>query len=52
MPYSISVPRLLGGRLSLDFVNETLPNAELSWEHLIDFLESTKIVLPSAVPSF
>ncbi len=44
MPDSISAPRLLGGRLSLDFVNETLPNAELSWERLIDFLESTKIV--------
>src|SRR5438477_13005421 len=44
MPYSISAPRLLGGRLSLDFVNETLPNTELSWERLILFLESTSIV--------
>jgi predicted RNA-binding Zn ribbon-like protein len=35
---------LLGGRLSLDFVNSTPSNAELSWERLIRFLESTSIV--------
>ena len=35
---------LLGGRLSVDFVNATPPNPELSWENLIDFLESTSIV--------
>ena len=35
---------LLGGRLSVDFVNATPPNAELSWERLIHFLESTDIV--------
>jgi len=38
-----SIP-LLGGRLSLDFVNSIPPNAELSWECLIRFLESTSIV--------
>jgi predicted RNA-binding Zn ribbon-like protein len=35
---------LLGGRLSLDFVNATPSNAELSWARLIQFLESTNIV--------
>jgi predicted RNA-binding Zn ribbon-like protein len=34
----------LGGRLSVDFVNSNATNSELSWEHLIDFLESTSIV--------
>ncbi len=38
-----SIP-LLGERLSLDFVNSIPPNAELSWECLIRFLESTSIV--------
>lgn len=36
--------QLLGGRLSLDFVNATSSNAELSWERLIHFLESTSVV--------
>ena len=44
MPYSKSVPQLLGGRLSVDFVNATLSNAELSWESLVHFLESTSVV--------
>jgi predicted RNA-binding Zn ribbon-like protein len=44
MPSSSSVPQLLGGRLSLDFVNATPSNAELSWEQLIGFLESTRVV--------
>jgi predicted RNA-binding Zn ribbon-like protein len=35
---------LLAGRLSLDFVNSTPPNAELSWERLIQFLQTTNIV--------
>jgi predicted RNA-binding Zn ribbon-like protein len=35
---------LLGGRLSIDFVNATPPNAELSWERLIHFLDLTNIV--------
>src|SRR5260370_7240358 len=33
-----------GGRLCVDFVNAPTPNSELSWEHLIDFLESPNIV--------
>ena len=35
---------LLGGRLSVDFVNAAPQIAELSWERLIDFLDSTNIV--------
>ena len=44
MPISTPTSRLLGGRLSLDFVNATPTNAELPWERLIQFLESTSIV--------
>src|SRR5207302_11234357 len=44
MPSPTLVPQLLGGRLSLDFVNATPSNAELSWERLIHFLESTSVV--------
>ncbi len=35
---------LLGGRLSVDFFNATPSNAELSWERLIHFLQSTGII--------
>jgi predicted RNA-binding Zn ribbon-like protein len=35
---------LLGGRLSIDFVNSVPASQELSWERLISFLESTHIV--------
>jgi len=44
MPITTSRLPLLGGRLSVDFVNATPPNPELSWERLIHFLESTSIV--------
>jgi predicted RNA-binding Zn ribbon-like protein len=44
MPNSTSQVTLLGGRLSVDFVNTTPPNAELSWERLIQFLNLTNIV--------
>jgi predicted RNA-binding Zn ribbon-like protein len=44
MPISTPASCLLGGRLSLDFVNATPTNAELPWERLIQFLESTSIV--------
>jgi len=36
--------KLLGGRLSVDFVNATPSNVELSWKRLIFFLEVTRIV--------
>jgi predicted RNA-binding Zn ribbon-like protein len=35
---------LLGGRLSIDFVNSVPPNSVLSWDRLIQFLDSTDIV--------
>jgi len=44
MPLSASRLPLFGGRLSVDFVNAAPPNPELSWEQLVDFLESTSIV--------
>ena len=44
MPFSTSAPRLLSGRLSLDFVNANPSSAALCWAHLIRFLESTRIV--------
>ena len=37
---------MLGGRLALDFVNTTPLNSELSWEGLILFLETVRIVSP------
>jgi predicted RNA-binding Zn ribbon-like protein len=44
MPFSTSAPRILGGRLSLDFVNAAPSNASLAWGQLIRFLESASIV--------
>ena len=38
--------RMLGGRLALDFVNTIPLNSELSWEGLILFLETVRIVSP------
>jgi predicted RNA-binding Zn ribbon-like protein len=37
-------PPLHGGRLSIDFVNATPANGALSWDQLVSFLESTRIV--------
>jgi predicted RNA-binding Zn ribbon-like protein len=36
--------RFIGGRLALDFVNIIPRNNELSWDQLIEFLESARIV--------
>src|ERR1700682_51694 len=44
MPISTPTSPLLGGRLSLDFVNATPTNAELPGDRLIHFLELTSIV--------
>jgi predicted RNA-binding Zn ribbon-like protein len=46
IPMAFTTPpkKLLGGRLSVDFVNATLSNVELPWDRLILFLESTRIV--------
>src|SRR5713226_6360460 len=38
--------RFVGGRLALDFVNIVPVNAGLSWDQLIFFLESARIVTP------
>src|SRR5260221_13699509 len=44
MPSTVSYPSSVGGRLSLDFANTNLTKTDLSWERLIQFLESTRIV--------
>ncbi len=46
MSLTLSPLLLLGGRLSVDFVNAAPQNTDLSWEHLIHFLQSTSIVSP------
>lgn len=38
--------RFIGGRLALDFVNSVPINNEFSWDQLIEFLESARIVTP------
>lgn len=38
--------RFIGGRLALDFVNFVPQKSELSWEQLIAFLQSARIVTP------
>ena len=40
------VPKFVGGRLALDFVNIVPLSGELSWEQLIAFLKSARIVTP------
>ncbi len=44
MSVSASSVHLLGGRLSIDFVNVAPTSSELSWNRLIWFLQSTGIV--------
>ena len=38
--------RLIAGRLALDFANSARLESVLSWEHLINFLESSHVVTP------
>ena len=38
--------RFVGGRLALDFVNSVPTNGQLSWDQLVAFLESARIVTP------
>lgn len=38
--------RFIGGRLALDFVNLMPPKEQLSWDQLIEFLQSARIVTP------
>lgn len=44
MPSLTSAPQLLGGRLCLDFVNVAPVNRDLTWDRLVAFLTSTRIV--------
>ena len=44
--YCEPAPRFIAGRLALDFVNNFPPKAELSWDPLMAFLESARIVTP------
>lgn len=44
MPHREPTPRFIGGRLALDFVNMIPLKPALSWEQLIRFLESARIV--------
>jgi len=44
--YREPAPRFIGGRLALDFVNIVRPKTELTWNKLIAFLESARIVTP------
>lgn len=37
-------PGLIGGRLSIDFVNELGPSSDFSWEDLLRFLLVTRII--------
>ncbi len=46
MPQSAPSPRLLGGRLAIDFVNAGLRQSNLSWDELIQFLERAGVVSP------
>lgn len=46
MAYNQTCLRFIGGRLALDFVNLIPPNEGLSWDQLIEFLESARIVTP------
>lgn len=46
MPYHEPTLRFISGRLALDFVNVVSRNSELSWNKLIAFFESARIVTP------
>lgn len=39
-------PSLVGGRLSIDFVNELGPTSSFSWEDMLRFLLVTRIISP------
>ena len=46
MPHREHTLRFVGGRLALDFVNSIPRNRTLSWDQLVAFLESARIVTP------
>ena len=44
MPDTLVSPSLIGGRLSIDFVNELGSSSDFSWEELLRFLLVTRII--------
>lgn len=44
MPISSTSSDLIGGKLSLDFLNELSPSSDFSWEELLRFLLITRII--------
>lgn len=44
LDHSPTSPTLIGGRLSLDFVNELSSSSNFSWEELLGFLLITRII--------
>jgi predicted RNA-binding Zn ribbon-like protein len=46
LDHSPNSPTLIGGRLSLDFVNELGSSSNFSWEELLRFLLLTRIISP------
>jgi len=46
MDDTVTSPRLIGGRLSIDFVNELGPSSDFAWEDLLHFLLLTRIISP------
>ena len=46
MPNSTTSPRLIGGRLSIDFLNELGFSSDFSWQELLRFLLVTRIISP------
>jgi hypothetical protein len=44
MPDAFASPRLIGGRLSIDFINELGPSSDFSWAELLRFLLVTRII--------
>jgi predicted RNA-binding Zn ribbon-like protein len=44
MPDAFAPPPLIGGRLSVDFVNELGSSSDFSWEDLLRFLLVTRII--------
>jgi predicted RNA-binding Zn ribbon-like protein len=41
---ALTSPGLIGGRLSIDFVNELSPSSDFSWEELLRFFLLTRII--------
>ena len=46
MPIARISSSLIGGRLSLDFLNELGPASHFSWEELLRFLLATRVISP------